>query len=50
MLNLSYKRTTAPRSLAPDKYFTLILTFSEKDLHCILILIHATWTVSYKLE
>ncbi len=55
-LNLGYKRTTAPRSLAfnvtstalPTTFSNLLLTFSEKNVHCIWILIHATWTVSYK--
>ncbi len=36
---------------APDNFLKLIFNmFSEKDLHCLLILVHATWTFSYKLE
>ncbi len=35
----------------PNNNFKLIFNmFSENDLHCIWILIYATWTVSYKLE
>ncbi len=57
-LNLGYKRTTAPRSLAlnvttstlPKTFSNNFELFIEKDLHCIWIVIHAIWTFSYKLE
>ncbi len=55
MLLTNYSTTVAHlqhhQHRVPENFLKFILNmFSEKDLHCIWMLIHAAWTVSYKLE